>query len=73
MSQENVELVKAFFGAYNARDSEAMDRLLHPDAVITTMTARAGLPWQWTQGTTTQYFEPLEDAWADSLSRLRST
>ena len=65
MSQENVELVKAFFGAYNARDSEAVDRLLHPDAEITTMTARAGLPWRWTKGTTRQYFEHLDDAWTD--------
>jgi ketosteroid isomerase-like protein len=70
MSQENVQLVKAFFGAYNARDSEAMDRLLHPDAEITTMTARAGLPWQWTQGTTRQYFEQLEDAWADLVIEI---
>jgi ketosteroid isomerase-like protein len=65
MSQEDVELVRAFFGAYNARDSEAVDRLLHPDAEITTMTARAGLPWRWTQGTTRQYFEQLDDAWTD--------
>jgi len=35
MSQENVELVKAFFDAYNARDAEAVDRLLDPDAEVT--------------------------------------
>jgi hypothetical protein len=34
------------------------------------MTARAGLPWQWTQGTTTQYFEQLEDAWADLVIEI---
>ena len=26
MSQENVEVAKAFYEAYNARDSEALDR-----------------------------------------------
>ena len=36
MSEENVELATAFFDAYNARDSEAVDRLLDPDAEITT-------------------------------------
>jgi len=42
MSPENVELVKAFFDAYNARDSEAVDRLLDPDPEVTTLSARAG-------------------------------
>jgi hypothetical protein len=32
MSQENVEVAKAFYDAYNARNSEALDRLLHPEA-----------------------------------------
>jgi hypothetical protein len=43
MSEENVELARAFFDAYNARDSEAVDRLLDPDAEITTLTGRAGI------------------------------
>ena len=38
MSQENVELATAFFDAYNARDSDTVDRLLDPDAQITTLT-----------------------------------
>jgi ketosteroid isomerase-like protein len=65
MSQENVEVVRAFFDAYNTRDSEAVDRLLHPEAKITTVTARAGLPGQWSQGTTERYFEQLDEAWTD--------
>jgi ketosteroid isomerase-like protein len=65
MSQENVELAAAFFDAYNARDSEAVDRLLDPDAEIMTMTGRAGLPTQWGRGTTRQYFDQLDEAWAD--------
>jgi ketosteroid isomerase-like protein len=65
MSQANVELVKAFFDAYNARDSEAVDRLLHPEAEITTLSTRAGMPDHWRQGTTKRYFEQLDEAWTD--------
>ena len=65
MSQENVELATAFFGAYNARDSEAVDRLLAPDAEVTTLSVRAGLPARWERGATRRYFEELDEAWAD--------
>jgi ketosteroid isomerase-like protein len=65
MSQENVEVAEAFFDAYNARDSEAMDRLLHPEAEITTISSRRGLPDHWRQGTTKQYFEQLDEAWTE--------
>ena len=58
-----MKVVEAFFDAYNARDSEAMDRLLHPDAEITTISARRGLPDHWRQGTTQRYFEQLDEAW----------
>ena len=65
MSQENVEVVKAFFDAYNARNSEAVDRLLHPEAEITTLSTRAGMPDHWRRGTTKRYFERLDEAWTD--------
>ena len=65
MSQDNVELATAFFDAYNARDSEAVDGLLDPDAEITTLTERAGLPSRWSPGTTRQYFEQLDETLAD--------
>ena len=58
-----MKVVEAFFDAYNARDSEAMDRLLHPDAEITTISARRGLPDHWRQGTTQRYFEQVDEAW----------
>jgi ketosteroid isomerase-like protein len=64
MSQENVEVARAFYDAYNARDSEALDRLLHPEAEITTLSARGGLGGEWSRGTTRQYFEQLDEAWA---------
>ena len=64
MSQENTEVAKAFYEAYNARNSEALDRLLHPEAKITTLSARGGLGGDWTRGTTRQYFEQLDEAWA---------
>jgi ketosteroid isomerase-like protein len=65
MSQENVEVVKAFFEAYNARNIGAVDRLLHPEAEITTLSTRAGMPDHWRQGTTKRYFEQLDEAWTD--------
>jgi ketosteroid isomerase-like protein len=65
MSQENVELVKAFFDAYNARNDEVVDRLLDPDAQVTTLSARAGLPARWERGATRRYFEQLDESWAD--------
>jgi ketosteroid isomerase-like protein len=65
MSQENVEVVRAFFDAYNARNSEAVDRLLHPEAEITTVSARGGLGDHWSPGATKRYFEQLDEAWTD--------
>jgi ketosteroid isomerase-like protein len=65
MSQDNVEVAKAFFEAYNARNSEAVDRLLHPEAEITTLSTRAGMPDHWRQGTTRRYFEQLDEAWTN--------
>jgi len=63
MSQENVKIAKDFYDAYNARNSDALDRLLHPEAEITTLSARGGLGGDWSRGTTRQYFEQLEEAW----------
>jgi ketosteroid isomerase-like protein len=65
MSRENVEVVESFFDAYNARDSEAVDRLLHPEAEITTLSTRAGMPDHWRQGTTKRYFAQLDESWTD--------
>jgi ketosteroid isomerase-like protein len=62
---ENLDVAKAFFDAYNARSSEAVDRLLHPEAEITTLSTRAGMPDHWRQGTTKRYFEQLDEAWTD--------
>jgi hypothetical protein len=50
MPQENVEVAKAFYDACNARNSEALDRLLHPEAEITTLSARGGLGGDWSRG-----------------------
>jgi ketosteroid isomerase-like protein len=63
MPQENVEVAKAFYEAYNARDAEAVDRLLHPEAEITTLSARGGLGGDWSRGARRQYFEQLDEAW----------
>lgn len=58
-------LPRVFFDAYNARDSDAVDRLLDPDAQITTLTGSAGMPTRWSRGTTSEYFEQLEETLAD--------
>ena len=63
MSHENVDVAKAFYDAYNARNSEALDRLLHPEAEITTLSARGGLGGEWSRAKTAQYFEQLDEAW----------
>jgi ketosteroid isomerase-like protein len=63
MSHENVEIARDFYDAYNARNSEALDRLLHPEAEITTLSARGGLGGDWSRGMTRQYFEQLDEAW----------
>jgi hypothetical protein len=65
MSQEKVEVAKAFYDAYNARNSEALDRLLHPEAGITTVSARGGLGGEWSRATTREYFDQLGEAWTD--------
>ena len=70
MSRENVELVRAFFTAYNARDAESVDRLLDPDAQLTTLTAKAGLAGRWTPGTTSQYFKQLGETMADVRAEI---
>jgi ketosteroid isomerase-like protein len=65
MSREDLEVVRAFFVAYNAREVEAVDRMLHPEAEITTLSTRAGMPDHWRKGTTKLYFEQLDQAWTN--------
>jgi ketosteroid isomerase-like protein len=72
MSLENVELVTAFFDAYNARDTETVDRLLAPYGEVTTLSARAGLPARWERGETRRYFEQLDESWADLRVEIES-
>ena len=66
MSQENVDLVKAFFSAYNARDADACDRLFDSHTEVITVSARGGLPGvNWGRGESSRYFDALDEAWAD--------
>ena len=71
MSQEDLQVVNAFFDAYNARDSEAVDEMLHPEAEITTLSTRAGMPDHWRKGTTSQYFEQLDQAWTNLRAEVQ--
>ncbi len=63
MSPENVELARAFFVAWNARNAEAVDRLLHPDAKVTRLSDRGGLPQPNWGAKTNEYFSELDEAW----------
>lgn len=71
MSEGDVEVVRAFFDAYNARDVEAVDRLLHPEARITTLSTRAGMPDHWRKGTTDRYFEQLDQSFPNLRAEVR--
>jgi ketosteroid isomerase-like protein len=71
MSEGDMEVVRAFFDAYNARDSEAVDGMLHPEAEITTLSTRAGMPDHWRKGTTGQYFEQLDQAWTNLRAEVQ--
>ena len=71
MSEGDLEVVTAFFDAYNARDSEAVDGMLHPEAEITTLSTRAGMPDHWRKGTTSQYFEQLDQAWTNLRAEVQ--
>jgi ketosteroid isomerase-like protein len=64
MSQQNVEFGRAFFVAWNARDAEGVDRLLHPDAKVTRLSDRAGFPEPSWGAKTSEYFSGLDEAWA---------
>ena len=72
MSQENLGVAKAFFDAYSARNSEAMDRLLHPDAKMTTLSAK-GLGGHWRQGTTSRYSSSSTRRGPTFASKSRTT
>jgi ketosteroid isomerase-like protein len=64
MSQKNFELARAFFVAWNARDAEGVDRLLHPDAIVTRLSDRVGFPQPSWGAETSEYFSHLDEAWA---------
>ena len=42
MSQENVEIVRAVFAAWNAGDMDSVRELYHPDAVMRSAGGLAG-------------------------------
>jgi ketosteroid isomerase-like protein len=71
MSEGDLEVVRAFFDAYNARDVAAVDRLLHPEARITTLSTRAGMPDHWRKGTTGRYFEQLDQSWTNLRAEVQ--
>ena len=66
MARSDLDLVRAFFDSYNARDVEAMEEMLDPEVKITTLSARAGLAARWEgRASTRRYFEQLDESWAE--------
>ena len=47
--------------------------MLHPEAEITTLSTRAGMPDHWRKGTTKQYFEQLDQAWTNLRAEVLRT
>jgi ketosteroid isomerase-like protein len=64
--QSEADLIRAFFGAYNARDVAAVEEMLDPEVEITTLSARKGLATRWeSRATTRRYFAQLDESWSD--------
>jgi ketosteroid isomerase-like protein len=71
MSEENLAIARAFMTAYNAKDAEGLIGLLHPDATMTTVSQRGGLPSKrWTHDQIRAYFEQLDEAWVDVQAEI---
>ena len=71
MSEENLEVARAFMTAYNARDVEGLIGLLDPDATMTTISQRGGLPSKrWTRDQIRAYFEQLDETWLDVRAEI---
>jgi ketosteroid isomerase-like protein len=70
-SQENVDLARAFFAAYNARDVETLTNLLHPTATVTSLSQRGGLAsTRWEGAGVRRYFEELEESWVEVRAEI---
>ena len=66
MVRSDVDLVRAFFDAYNARDIAAVEEMLDPRAEITTLSQRKGLAAGWgSRASTRRYFDQLDEAWSE--------
>ena len=69
--EEGIELARRFFAAYNAQDVAALAPLLHPDAQVTTLSQRGGLPSRgWRGDQIRQYFEELDESWTEVLAEI---
>ena len=71
MSEENLEVARAFMTAYNAKDAEGLIGLLDPEATMTTISQRGGLPSKrWTRDQIRAYFEQLDETWLDVRAEI---
>jgi ketosteroid isomerase-like protein len=73
MSQENVEIVRAAYDAYNARDMDALRELYDPDAIIVRGLAGWPEPGPFVgREDVMRAFENLRGAWdSDTLEDVR--
>jgi ketosteroid isomerase-like protein len=71
MSQENVEIVKAFFEAWNAGDMDAVRELYHPDAILRMAEAWPEPGPYFGREAVMREFEQLRETWdADTTEEI---
>jgi uncharacterized protein len=64
--EQGIALARAFFAAYNAEDVDRLAPMLHPDARVTTLSQRGGLPSRgWRGDQIRQYFDEVDESWAE--------
>ena len=71
MSQENVEVLRAFFAAWNAGDMDAIRELLHPSVIMHAPTGWPEPGPEVGRDAVMRQFHRLRDAWdADSVEPI---
>jgi ketosteroid isomerase-like protein len=71
MSQENVEIARAFFEAWNARDIDGVRELHHPDVVLRTVEGWPEPGPYVGREAVMRFFEQLRDTWdADTVETV---
>ena len=71
MSQENVEIVRAAFEAWNAGDMDALRELYHPDVILRPIEGWPEPGPYVGRGAVMRWYQQLREAWeADAFERI---